>query len=65
MKFSLFTVTYAGLFYDGNTTNSKKQIIKPKNWDLDGLALETKDPLLHHLIFQKQTGSRTIKKNNF
>ena len=45
MKFSLFTVTYAGLFYDGKPLTVEKQIHKAKELGFNGLALETKRPV--------------------
>jgi hypothetical protein len=56
MKFSLFTVTYAGLFYDGKALTIEQQILKPKILDLMALPLKQKGLLLHRLISQKQTG---------
>jgi len=45
MKFSLFTVTYAGLFYDGKALSIEQQIHKAKELGFDGLAIETKRPV--------------------
>src|SRR5204863_6375362 len=45
MKFSLLTVTYAGLFYDGKALSVEQQIRKAKEFGFDGLAIETKRPV--------------------
>ena len=42
MKFSLFTVTYAGLFYQGKALTVEQQIHKAKELGFEGLAIETK-----------------------
>lgn len=45
MKFSLFTVTYAGLFYEGKALSIEQQIHKAKQFGFDGLAIEAKRPI--------------------
>lgn len=45
MKFSLLSVTYAGLFYDGKHIPLEQQIHKAKAFGFDGLAIETKRPV--------------------
>src|SRR5882757_1148827 len=45
MKFSLFTVTYAGLFYQGKALTIEQQIHKAKQFGFDGLAIEAKRPV--------------------
>src|SRR5260221_5560506 len=45
MKFSLFTVTYAGLFYEGKALSIEQQVHKAKQSGFDGLAIETKRPI--------------------
>jgi len=45
MKFSLLTVTYAGLFYNGKALSVEQQIHKAKQFGFDGLAIETKRPI--------------------
>jgi sugar phosphate isomerase/epimerase len=53
MKFSLFTVTYAGLFYDGKALTVEQQIHKAKQLGFDGLAIETKRPVASPLDLSK------------
>jgi len=53
MKFSLFTVTYAGLFYDGKALTVEQQIHKAKELGFDGLAIETKRPVASPLDLSK------------
>jgi sugar phosphate isomerase/epimerase len=45
MKFSLLSVTYGGLFYDGKALPLEQQIHKAKEFGFDGLAIETKRPV--------------------
>ena len=45
MKFSLLSVTYSGLFYDGKAVPLEQQIHKAKEFGFDGLAIETKRPI--------------------
>lgn len=45
MKFSLLTVTYAGLFYDGAALSVEEQIHKARQLGFDGLSIETKRPV--------------------
>jgi len=58
MKFSLFTVTYAGLFYDGKALTVEQQIRKAKDLGFDGLAIETKRPIASPLDLTKTDRSR-------
>jgi len=58
MKFSLFTVTYAGLFYDGKPLTVEKQIHKAKELGFDGLAIETKRPVASPLDLSKADRAR-------
>jgi sugar phosphate isomerase/epimerase len=53
MKFSLFTVTYAGLFYDGQALTVEQQIHKARELGFDGLAIETKRPVASPLDLSK------------
>lgn len=53
MKFSLFTVTYAGLFYNGKALTVEQQIHKAKQLGFDGLAIETKRPVASPLDLSK------------
>jgi sugar phosphate isomerase/epimerase len=45
MKFGLLTVSYAGLFYDGEALSLEQQIHKARELGFDGLAIETKRPV--------------------
>ena len=45
MKFAMLTVTYAGLFYDGQALSLEKQIHKAKQLGFDGLSIEAKRPV--------------------
>ena len=58
MKFSLFTVTYAGLFYDGKALTVEQQIHKAKELGFDGLAIETKRPVASPLDLSKADRAR-------
>ena len=53
MKFSLFTVTYAGLFYNGKALTVEQQIHKAKELGFDGLAIEAKRPIASPLDLSK------------
>jgi sugar phosphate isomerase/epimerase len=58
MKFSLFTVTYAGLFYDGKALTVEQQIHKAKELGFDGLSIETKRPVASPLDLSKADRAR-------
>jgi len=58
MKFSLFTVTYAGLFYDGKALSVEEQIHKAKQLGFDGLAIETKRPVASPIDLSKADRTR-------
>lgn len=58
MKFSLFTVTYAGLFYNGKALTIEQQIHKAKTLGFDGLAIETKRPIASPLDLSKADRAR-------
>lgn len=58
MKFSLFTVTYSGLFYNGPALNLEQQIHKAKQLGFDGLAIETKRPVASPLDLSKADRER-------
>jgi sugar phosphate isomerase/epimerase len=58
MKFSLFTVTYAGLFYDGKALSVEEQIHKAKQLGFDGLAIETKRPVASPIDLSKADKTR-------
>src|SRR6478752_6511892 len=58
MKFSLFTVTYAGLFYDGKSLTVEQQVHKAKELGFDGLAIETKRPIASPLDLTKKDRAR-------
>jgi sugar phosphate isomerase/epimerase len=45
MKFSLLSVSYAGLFYAGKPLSIEQQVYKAKQLGFDGLAIETKRPV--------------------
>jgi sugar phosphate isomerase/epimerase len=45
MKFGLLTVSYAGLFYEGEALSLEQQIHKARELGFDGLAIETKRPV--------------------
>ncbi len=53
MKFSLFTVTYAGLFYKGEALSVEQQIHKAKQLGFDGLSIEAKRPVASPLDLSK------------
>jgi sugar phosphate isomerase/epimerase len=58
MKFSLLTVTYAGLFYDGKALTVEQQIHKAKELGFDGLSIETKRPVASPLDLSKADRAR-------
>jgi sugar phosphate isomerase/epimerase len=58
MKFSLLTVTYAGLFYDGQALTVEQQIHKAKEMGFDGLAIETKRPVASPLDLSEADRAR-------
>jgi sugar phosphate isomerase/epimerase len=58
MKFSLFSVTYAGLFYDGKALTLEEQILKAKQLGFEGLAIETKRPIASPLDLSKTDRAR-------
>jgi sugar phosphate isomerase/epimerase len=62
MKFSLFTVTYAGLFYEGKALTVEQQIHKAKEMGFDGLSIETKRPVASPLDLSK-TDRQRIKSS--
>ena len=45
MKFAMLTVTYSGLFYEGNALSVEEQIHKAKQIGFDGLSIEAKRPV--------------------
>jgi sugar phosphate isomerase/epimerase len=58
MKFSLFTVTYAGLFYKGKALTVEEQIHKARQLGFDGLSIETKRPVASPLDLSKADRAR-------
>ena len=58
MKFSLFSVTYAGLFYNGKALTLEQQIHKAKELGFDGLAIEAKRPIASPLDLSKTDRAR-------
>ena len=58
MKFSLFSVTYAGLFYNGKALTVEQQIYKAKELGFDGLAIEAKRPIASPLDLSKADRAR-------
>lgn len=58
MKFSLFTVTYAGLFYKGKALTLEQQIDKAKQLGFDGLSIEAKRPVASPLDLSKADRAR-------
>jgi sugar phosphate isomerase/epimerase len=57
MKFALLTVSYAGLFYQGEALSLEKQVHKAKELGFEGLSIETKRPVASPLDLRK--GDRT------
>lgn len=45
MKFGLLSVSYSGLWYDGEPLSLERQIRKTRELGFDGLAIETKRPV--------------------
>ena len=45
MKLALFTVTYGGIWYDGEALSLKEQIDKAKELGFDGISIEAKRPV--------------------
>ena len=58
MKFALLTVSYSGLFYDGNALSLEEQIHKARALGFDALAIETKRPVAFPLDLSKADRSR-------
>jgi sugar phosphate isomerase/epimerase len=58
MKFSLLTVTYGGLFYDGKALTVEQQIHKAKQFGFDGLSIETKRPVASPIDLSKADRTR-------
>lgn len=58
MKFSMLTVTYAGLFYAGKPLSVEEQIHKAKAFGFDGLAIEAKRPIASPLDLNKAQRQR-------
>jgi len=58
MKFSLLTVTYGGLFYDGNALTVEQQIHKARHLGFDGLSIETKRPVASPIDLSKADRAR-------
>jgi sugar phosphate isomerase/epimerase len=58
MKFSLLTVTYSGLFYDGKSLTVEQQLHKAKQFGFDGLSIETKRPVASPIDLSKANRTR-------
>lgn len=58
MKFSLFSVTYAGLFYNGKALTIEQQIHKAKALGFDGFSIEAKRPVASPLDLTKADRAR-------
>ena len=58
MKFSLLTVTYGGLFYDGKALTVEQQIHKASQLGFDGLSIETKRPVASPLDLSQAERAR-------
>src|SRR5436190_14530587 len=58
MKFSLLTVTYGGLFYDGKALTVEQQIHKAKQLGFDGISIETKRPIASPVDLSKAERAR-------
>ncbi len=54
MKQALFTVTYGGLWYEGEALPLKKQIDKAKEIGFDGISIEAKRPVASPVDFEKE-----------
>jgi sugar phosphate isomerase/epimerase len=53
MKFALLTVTYGGLFYNGQALALEQQIRRAKEFGFDALAIEAKRPVASPLDLNK------------
>lgn len=51
MKFALLTVSYSGLWHDGNALSLEEQIRKASEIGFDGVSVETKRPVACPLDF--------------
>src|SRR5260221_5831496 len=58
MKFALLTVSYSGLFYDGNALSLEEQIHKARALGFDALGIETKRPVAFPLDLSTADRSR-------
>ena len=58
MKFSLLTVTYSGLFYNGKALTVEQQLYKAKQFGFDGLSIETKRPVASPIDLSKADRTR-------
>ncbi len=58
MKFGLLSVSYSGLWYDGEPLSIEQQIYKAKELGFDGLAVETKRPIASPVDLSKQDRRR-------
>ena len=58
MKFSLLTVTYSGLFYQGKALTVEEQIHKARQLGFDGLAIEAKRPVASPIDLSKAGRAR-------
>lgn len=58
MKFALFSVTYAGLFYNGHPLTLDEQVHKAKKLGFDGLSIEAKRPIASPLDLTKADRTR-------
>src|ERR1051326_9199242 len=58
MKFSLLTVTYGGLFYEGKALTVEQQIHKARQLGFDGLSIETKRPVASPVDLSKSDRAR-------
>lgn len=58
MKYAFLSVTYTGLFYDGEALSIEKQIVKAKELGFDGLSIEAKRPVASPLDLSKSDRDR-------
>jgi sugar phosphate isomerase/epimerase len=58
MKFGLLTVSYSGLFYDGEPLSLEQQIHKARELGFDALAIETKRPVASPIDLTKAERGR-------
>ena len=58
MKFGLLSVSYSGLWYDGEALSLEEQIRKARSLGFDGLAIETKRPVAHPIDLSKEDRRR-------